>query len=144
MDQARLIAELHRHQDGIVAHLVETRRLLGQPSEAAGYALAQRRWELARLLRAYQLFKHFELFDPLIRRGQLPQVEAATRMKVRCIDAGNAYTAFVRQWGGTDVLANWTGYARAVADMSDRVRAHLTRERQDSVALAGHVARRAA
>jgi len=135
METPRLIAELARHHDAVAAHLSGTRKLLALSPELALPQIARRRWELIRLLRGYQLFKHVELFDPLIRRRG-PTASLAADMKARCVVLGEEVTAHIRRWSSSDAIGAWRQYVVEEAAMIERLRGHLRREREEAQRLA--------
>lgn len=143
METPRLIAELARHHDAVLAHLNVTRRLLALPAQTAQPQLARRRWELIRILRAYQLFKHGELFDPLIRRGG-PAAPLARAMKDRCSSLGDAVAAHIRLWSTTGATVAWGDYVAAETAMVDRLLGHLRRESEEARRLVPAATMRAA
>jgi len=127
METPRLIAELTRHHEAVLAHLAETRRVLRLPPDEALPLLTRRRWALVRLLRGYQLFKHVELFDPLIRRGGAPGAAAAA-MKARCVLVGDKVSAHIRSGSSADVR----GYLAAETAVIDLLQAHVAREGEEA------------
>jgi hypothetical protein len=135
MNAARLLPELDRHQAAILSHFDEVGQLVAGPPDLACPALSRRRWELVRMLRAYQLFKHHELFDPAIRNGNPAEAAAASRMKARCTGMGDTVSAYVRHWSCADVAGAWAEYSRATGALVHRLRAHLARERLEATEL---------
>ena len=127
-DQALL--RLDAHQRSLLDHLDQSLALLFEPPAAAREPLAHARWILVRMLHAYQVFKHAEIFDPAIRRGTPAQVQLATRLKADCIAASENYRAFVRVWSASDVVARWDEYRPAMLAIADQLRAHLSTERR--------------
>jgi hypothetical protein len=91
-------------------------------------ALGTCRWEAARALREYQLFKHNRIFDPL-ERGQDYRAIKARRMKADCIRVGEDFRAYVLKWSVVSILDNWDEYHPAALDVAKRIRIHLARER---------------
>ena len=129
MKTEHALERLYEHQQGVLDHLARTLELARcEPEEVRG-ALAKSRLEMFRLLRAYQLFKHNEIFDPVIRRGNLAQIATATRMKSDCTAAGDAYRAYVNLWASCDVVAVWSSYRPALLAMAQRLRTHIEVER---------------
>jgi hypothetical protein len=91
-------------------------------------ALGSTRWELARTLREYQLFKHSCIFDPLDqRRG--PDASSARIMKADCIRFGEEFLAYVLRWSAASPLQQWDEFETASRDMIARIRAQLVAER---------------
>jgi len=91
-------------------------------------ALGQIRWEVARTLREYQLFKHSRIFDP-IERGQDYRAALARRMKAECIRVGEEFRRYVLKWSVVSILDHWNEYHPAALDAIRRIRVHLANER---------------
>jgi len=91
--------------------------------------LSQARWELTRVLGAYQMFKHNELFDPIIRNGPPDKARLAVQMKAECIALGAEYRAHVARCANLDIPAHWDSYRPAVLRLLMRIKAHIARER---------------
>lgn len=114
-------------QDRILAIVDRAESILR--SEARDIAaLGQARWEVARALREYQLFKHSRIFDP-IERGQDYRAIRARRMKAECIRVGEEFRAYVLKWSVVSILDHWADYHPAALDAAARIRAHLAKER---------------
>ena len=91
-------------------------------------ALGQTRWEVARTLREYQLFKHSRIFDP-IERAQDYRALRARQMKAECIRVGEEFRQYVLTWSVVSILDHWATYHPAALDAVARIRAHLASER---------------
>lgn len=96
-------------------------------------ALGSARWELARALREYQLFKHSCIFDPLEQRRD-PRAFEARIMKADCIRFGEEFLAYVLRWSAASPLQQWDEFESASRAMIARIRAQLASER---IAVAG-------
>lgn len=130
MRASEALGQLARHQDQIVRGLALMDRLVAAgPHEL--HAAQRLRWELGRHLRAYQLFKHNELFDPAIAAGRLVDADHARTMKARCTTAGEAYRAFMLEWSGRDAASEWDAFADAWRAMAARLREHLAQEKSE-------------
>ncbi|MDP1027671.1 hypothetical protein Q5H91_10635 [Sphingomonas sp. KR1UV-12] len=129
MNTDHALDRLHDHQQGILDHLAAALDLMRRRPDDVRAALAKSRLELFRLLRAYQLFKHHEIFDPVLRRGTATQIAAATRMKANCIAAGDAYRTYMNLWASQDVVEAWSSFRPATLAMAQRTRAHILVER---------------
>lgn len=90
--------------------------------------LAHLRWQLLRLLREYQLFKHGEIFDPLLRAGDENRRAQAASLKSRCIAMAAVVSEHSRRWtvAGTLDHDDYPDEARALIF---RIGAHLVQER---------------
>ena len=90
--------------------------------------LAHLRWELLRLLREYQLFKHTELFDPLLRGDDPDRRRRAGSLKDRCLAMAAVVTDHVRRWTVAGV-ADATSYEVEARALLARLARHLAEER---------------
>ena len=135
MKTVHALRELDLHQRGILAQIDSALPLLRLPPARAQPALAKARWQMVRLLHAYQSFKHGEIFDPAIRSGTAAQIRAASRMKADCIAAGEAFRTYVQRWSSTGVTTEWDAYVPAMVAMADQLRAHVATERRTVEAL---------
>lgn len=134
-DQQR-VDRLLEHQAGIRANMDRAARLLaigGTPDMAA---LARLRWELVRLLAAYQMFKHREIFDPHIAGGAADRVRTARALKADCLALGEEVRRFVTQHSSGAVESPDVYRAEALAFIA-RLRGHLDYEQSASAALLG-------
>ena len=114
-------------QDRILAITDRTEAILRSDSKDVA-ALGNCRWEAARTLREYQLFKHGRIFDPL-EKGQDYRAIKARRMKADCIRVGEEFRAYVLKWSVVSILDHWAEYHPAALDLIARIRAHLAKER---------------
>ncbi len=135
MQTERALQELDAHHVRLLSHIDAAERLVTLSADQAQHRLARSRWELVRLLQAYQVFKHSEIFDPAIRSGSPPHVRAAVGMKAACIAAGEQFHAYVRDWSSRDVAAAWEEYRPAMLAMTATLRAHIAQERRTIRAL---------
>ena len=124
-----LLARLLGYQERIEAILARGEHILDAGATLDGGAIGQLRWELARTLGEYQIFKHTRLFDPLIVRGG-PRSAAAAAMKQSCITLGGAFRAYVIRWTAADILDRPDPYRTAALVEVGRLRTHLKRERE--------------
>lgn len=115
-------------QDRIPAIINRAESLLQNSDTYDVTALGQARWEAARCLREYQLFKHARIFDPL-DRGQDSRAITARRMKAECIRGGEEFRAYVLKWSVVSIPDHWANYHPAALDAIARIRAQLIRER---------------
>lgn len=121
------IQRLEAYQTRIDAVLTRTGRALDvTPRDPV--ALAHLRWELLRLLREYQLFKHGELFEPLLRGGDAGRRMRAATLKDRCLAMAEVVTEHTQRWtvAGTADAGSYTDEARALLV---RLVQHLSEER---------------
>lgn len=129
MQCSEAISNLNRHQDAILAAIDRATGLITFDPHATRVPLAKARLEVARMVRIYQLFKHTEIYDPVIANGAPLQQIVAKEMKEECLAATRAYWDFTREWSSADVVERWGEYRHAMLSMSDLVRAHLAKER---------------
>lgn len=128
------IEQLVAHQDGVLVIINRILALLTDPLGDCA-AIGRHRWELVRTIRAYQLFKHWRIFDPAIASGVRWQVERGTAMKRACIETGEDFKAHVLAWSSTDVAAHWQDYRQDMLLWSQRLIRHMEVERQDGTIL---------
>ena len=119
------LGEHHRH---IHALLDEADAALIGIDPARARVLALIRWQLMRRLRTYQLFKHTELFDPIIRGNDSEMTRSAGAMKARCTAIGEAYNEHVGKWAAAGIESNWSAYQADAASAILSIRNHLARE----------------
>lgn len=129
MKTEHALARLYEHQQAILDHLAASCEFMRQDPHLARGPLAKARLEMFRLLRAYQLFKHTEIFDPVVRQDNAGQIASASRMKADCTAAGEAYRAYVNVWSTRDVVDAWDSYRPAMTAMAQRLRSHIAVER---------------
>ena len=123
------------HQQRILDHLDSALALMRRPPAEARHALSVGRWTTVRLLQAYQIFKHTEIFDPAIRSGSPAQAQAASRLKAECIAAGEVFRDYVREWSTTNIEEQWDRYRPAMLAMTEQTRARVVDERRAVAAL---------
>lgn len=131
MDTRRALALLEDHQAALLSLIGGAHAMLDLSPEDARLELARLRWEALRRLRAYQIFKHGEIFDPLLASGSVDQRRAAGRMKERCLAMGERFVRYVNRWGIDDAAAEWDEYRIAVRLMTDALMKHIAEERRD-------------
>lgn len=130
-----VLLRLYDHQSRILARIDASTALLRLGPVEARVPLARARWAMARMLREYQLFKHTEIFDPVIADGDDRQVAAARRLRDNCAAAGDGVSAHVERWTTADVTAQWASYCRSVRQSAGEMQAHIARERSQVEAL---------
>jgi len=120
---------------GRIRGLIErTETLLLDPTARDIGALGSVRWELARTLREYQLFKHSCIFDQLEQHHD-PRAPRARAMKADCIRFGEEFLAYVLRWSAASPLQQWDEFEAASRDLIARIRAQLAKERNAIVGL---------
>jgi hypothetical protein len=130
MTKSSLVRQLDYHQQRISSILRWATPLLeiaAVTSEVAAEMMA-RRMKLSRLLMDYALFKHRDSFEPVIAGGGVKGAEAM-RLKLACIDAGEAYRDYTKAAGPTRPLAQWSTYRVTALAMAEAIRDHLAQER---------------
>jgi hypothetical protein len=124
------LARLTDHQLEVLAILNGAEPLLTDPAKRDVAALARARWAMMRALTAYQLFKHHEVFGPLLAKARPADAYHLVRMKRACTDLSDAFRSYVQRWSSTDVESRWAEYQPAALAMIARIRDHVTRERE--------------
>jgi len=128
VDIATIITRLHEHHAEIEHCLREGKLLLLGGDACRLKAMGLVRWRLMRSLRAYRLFKHGELFDPLLAATTGPHWVQAVELKRRCIVLAEDYADYVARWTQTNALRAWPDYLLAAEAMVARIRRHLAEE----------------
>ena len=131
MSRDRTLARLADHQREILTILNGAEPFLTEPPKRDVAALARARWALMRALTGYQLFKHREVFDPLLAKARPADAYNLVRMKRACTELGDAFRSYVQRWSGADVEAQWTEYQPAALAMIARIREHIAREQEE-------------
>ena len=131
MHTTRLLEQLRQHQDSVLSIMDEAEPMLRDPAQRDVAGLARARWAMVRALATYQLFKHNQVFDPVVQGRLVGQGERAARMKQACIAVGDEFRGYVGKWSGTDVGGAWETYQPAALAMIARLRTHVARERAE-------------
>ncbi|MBI0473807.1 hypothetical protein D9601_00320 [Sphingomonas sp. MA1305] len=133
MNGHRLVARLREHQAAILANTNRARQALaeGVPDDAL---LARLRWEMVRLMSAYQYFKHREVFDVLIADGNNNEARIARRLKAECISLGEEVRRFVADRSGTQSASAQAQRGQILAFI-DRIWEHMDYERRAVIAI---------
>lgn len=125
MEADRALSRLGEYQRRIAHIIVAARDALAGDSASGQKTVAGARWELVRILREYQLFKHTEIFDPLIAYGDSVRATNASRLKTRCIDLGQSYGDHVQRWSLQAPMNAWDDYRDEALTMIERINRHL-------------------
>lgn len=131
MSNASILNLLQTYHDDIVERIAASVTLIENEGLSSLSTLAARRWQMVRLLREYQIFKHSRIFDPAIAKGSSSEIAAAYKMKVNCIAIGDEFAAYVRHWSSGVIATNWEDYRFAMIEMSTSLMAHVKTERRD-------------
>ncbi len=129
LNPEKLLAQLDEHQVKALDIIKRGDVLLAPDALPNPPLCAQSRWELIRIMSAYQAFKRFELFDPIIRSGPSDKAQLAEKMKAECMAIGGDFRDHVTRCANIDIAAQWTAYRPAVAELLARIKAHMVRER---------------
>jgi hypothetical protein len=130
-----VLNQLCDHQDKILAHIAQKEALIRSLAAPDAMVLGKARWELTRLLSAYQIFKHSQIFDPVIARGAPEAARRAQRLKIDCIAMGDAFRAYVAHWMAVGITDHWEAYKPAALACIATTRQHLATERREVEAL---------
>jgi len=115
------IREYDGHRDGVISTLNRARPHLNHGYTDAWPELELLRHELSQRMQAFQVFKHRELFDPLIR-GHGGQGVIGLQLKTDCIKLGADYSDFQRRWLKAEVEARWPEYRLSAIVMMTTIR----------------------
>jgi hypothetical protein len=124
------------HHDRAMAIINAQREYLTALTLPDAATLARHRWELVRVLVEFELFKHREIFDPLIRHGDQQTAARARIMKQECTALGADIRAFVTQWSNGSVEERWPEFRLAKLALFDRIERDLADQRRGLVLLA--------
>lgn len=141
MDSQRAIERLEEQQAKIITLLASAGTLLGEERPDSVSALATLRWRLVRTMREYQLFKHFEIFDPLAASSNTCLADIAQGMKARCVAIGEEYAAHVQRWSNGTASNAWSDLTLDTLEITAKIRKHLDHEHAQAVKLLRNVAR---
>ena len=131
-----MLERLDEHQRAVLAIMNGGEALLTGNARPV-VEIARARWALTRALTAYQLFKHHEIFDPVIAGNTGADAVRAARMKKACLALGEDWKRYVQRWSATDVDGQWSTFQPAALTMIGRIRGHIARERVEAAALLG-------
>ena len=123
-------------QDHIHAIVDRAEAILREPGNRDVASLGQARWQAARALRQYQLFKHGRIFDPIAASQDFRALKAR-QMKEDCISFGDAFHKYVLRWSVVSIADNWEEYHAAALGSVARIRAQLVKERVGIAELLG-------
>lgn len=123
----RPLDQFHRLHAGVLSLLDRARPHLNGRDPETWSALAPFRGELGAALHALQVYKHREIFDPLIRAGG-PNVAAVKDLKAGCIKLGLDYEAYTRKWSTADIGARWPEYRLAGLSMMRQIRERMAEQ----------------
>jgi len=124
----RALQTLDRYHHQILAIMEQARMSLSDQDGGDVAGLAKHRWELTRVLREYQLFKHGEIFDPIVRGDLGARSRAAATLKAQCLGLGDAFAIHVRRWSLQGPASGWADYRRDATEMLGRIERHLAHE----------------
>lgn len=130
----RAIERLLQHQDEILGIIKNSEAMLAHDVRDVP-GLARARWALVRALTSYQLFKHHEIFDPMLAKARPAEAHRLAEMKRTCNALGEAFRLYVQKWSAADVDGEWDEYQPAARTMIARIRAHMAGERANVTAI---------
>lgn len=135
------LAQLDAYQLRVQELTQASRQFIRRDAAAAQPDLAHTRWQLLRVLREYQLFKHNEVFDPLIAASRPELVAMASRLKAACMRAAEDYRLHTLHWSEHGAADRWEEYQAAVLSIAERIDEHLETERAAIALLLSNVSR---
>ncbi|KQU47450.1 hypothetical protein ASG67_14465 [Sphingomonas sp. Leaf339] len=130
-----IVQRFDDHHARSVTLFRQMRPLLDPKGEADLPALARIRWALLRTLVEFQLFKHRDIFDPVIRLGTPSQQKQARALKEECAQLGADVRAFVTRWSNGSAGTAWADHRRQTIAILDRVERGLIDQRRAIVML---------
>lgn len=102
-------------------HLVEANRV------GAIALLNARRKRLGEHFRRYQIFKHGQIFDPVIAFGPASSKIVAQGMKIDCLQLGETFSAYNDRWRKLS-LRDWPSYRRDMIAHVEMITVNLQAE----------------
>lgn len=133
MPCARLLHE-HMKLRALGAELVE---FVSGPTPCDLALLADKRWELARMIHQHLAYEDRQLFQPLIADPN-PEVSAKAQEGKRGIEHLHMrYKEHVEHWTADHVCAHWPQFQAAVRSLVTRMTLKLDREEQMLFPLVG-------
>lgn len=142
MNRTGLLAQMHDHHQAIASYTVEAEGMVCA-AELDPNTVSSARWRFVRVLTAYQVFKHQQIFDPMVARGSKLDVDAALQLKAECIIISEAFRSYIAKWSMSGITGREEEYRRDARSMILRVRTHIIRERRGIEALLNPSARAA-
>jgi hypothetical protein len=121
MEPENVLREYNDGRRAILSVLDIARPDLNRSYVHAWPALAGHRQKLIEAMQAFQRFKHDQIFDPIIAKGESDNAMAAA-LKADCVMLGNQYDAFRRKWSGAEAKANWPEYRLSAIAMMTTIR----------------------
>jgi hypothetical protein len=134
MNHAALLAQMHQHHQGVAEYVLEAGAIIGADTLDPA-AVSTIRWRFVRVLTGYQLFKHQQIFDPVVQHGSMRDADAARQLKAECILISEAFRNYVARWSASGITGREAEYRHDAQAMIARVQAHITRERRGIEAL---------
>lgn len=141
MRSEQALTRLQEHQSRAAEILGRAQAALAGSQDVESARLAQMRWELMRVLRDYQLFKHTEIFNPVIQTGTPAEAKTAAQLKDRCVGIAALYADHARKWTLMGAVDAWPHYRTEALRMIRDLEAHMAAELRDTGALLSGIAR---
>jgi hypothetical protein len=120
---------LEQYLERIISITISTEVDLQPIPPADSAHLLSNRMRMARILTAYQLFVHRELYQPLHARREPGDADRARQLKTECMELADALRRHMSLWSGRDLASSWSEYRPAELAMIERVRENTQRVR---------------
>ncbi|MBB5711769.1 hypothetical protein [Sphingomonas xinjiangensis] len=134
MNPTGLLAQMHEHHCAIAAYTADAEALISA-ADLDPAIVSNSRWRFVRTLTGYQLFKHQQIFDPVLQRGSQLDADAARQLKAECILISEAFRSYIAKWSTSGIVGREDEYRSDAKAMILRVRRHIVRERRGIEAL---------
>ncbi|UYY57659.1 hypothetical protein [Sphingomonas sp. S2-65] len=134
MNHIGLVAQMHQHHRAIADYTAEADALV-RAAELDPATVSNARWRFVRVLTAYQVFKHQQIFDPIMQNGSQLDADAARQLKAECIITTEAFRSYIAKWSTSGIVGREDEYRCEAQAMILRVRTHIARERRGVEAL---------
>lgn len=128
MNRTSILAQMHQHHRAIADYTAEAETLMSTP-ELDPATVSNARWRFVRVLTGYQVFKHQQIFDPMVKHGSMLDADSARQLKAECILISEAFRSYIAKWSISGITDREDEYRREAHAMILRVRTHIARER---------------
>ena len=127
MQIARPLDRFHQLQAVVLSLLNRVRPFFNGKDPGVWPLLVPYRSELTNALHELQIYKHREIFEPILS-GTGPSKALVTRLKIECVQVGVDYQAYTQKWDSADITENWHEYRLAALSMMRHLRESLARQ----------------
>ncbi len=134
MNRTALLAQMHEYHQTI-ADITAQADAMVSLADIDAAAICSARWRFVRVLTGYQMFKHQQIFDPVMKHGSALDADAARQLKAECILISEAFRNYVAKWSTSGITGQEDTYRCEAHAIILRVRTHIAREARGIEAL---------